>query len=118
MAKNILSKMKEDQQWQASMEGRADQYTLLAQLFDTCAEIVQGPSRGNQKLLLDGEILLVINQLWLRQRIDEFQFRDLIQDNEDLFTMWMELLKSIRECEIAVFKFVLSLLEEEMLDAE
>jgi len=118
MAQGIIEKMRQDQQWQASMVGREQQYSLLAQLFETAAEIIQGPSRGNQRLLLNGEILLNVCQLWKRQRIDEFKFRDLIQDNEDLFVMWMELLNAMRICEISVLKFVLSLLEEEELDAE
>lgn len=118
MAAQILDKMKQDQQWQASMVGRQEQYSLLAQLFDTAAEIVQGPSQENQRLLLEGDILLQVNQLWLRQRIDEFKFRDLIQDNEELFVTWMELLHAMRACEISVLRFVLSLLEEKPLDPE
>uniref|UniRef100_A0A7S4UVM0 Ion transport domain-containing protein n=1 Tax=Alexandrium monilatum TaxID=311494 RepID=A0A7S4UVM0_9DINO len=110
--------MEQDQQWQVSMEGREEQYSLLAQLFDTAAEIVQGPNRGNQLLLLDSEILLDLTQLWKRQRIDEFAFRELIQDNEDLFDMWMQLLRAMRLCEISALKFALSLLEEEYLDPE
>lgn len=86
---------------------------MLKQLFDTAAEIVQGPNRGNQKLLLESEILLDVNQLWMRQRIDEFTFRALLQDNEDLFEAFMKLLESMRLCEISVLKFLMSLLEEE-----
>eukprot|EP00441_Pelagodinium_beii_P041338 CAMPEP_0197644914 /NCGR_PEP_ID=MMETSP1338-20131121/17736_1 /TAXON_ID=43686 ORGANISM="Pelagodinium beii, Strain RCC1491" /NCGR_SAMPLE_ID=MMETSP1338 /ASSEMBLY_ACC=CAM_ASM_000754 /LENGTH=1454 /DNA_ID=CAMNT_0043218391 /DNA_START=9 /DNA_END=4373 /DNA_ORIENTATION=+ len=118
LARQVIDKMKADQQWQVSMEGSEDKYTLLGQLFDTAAEIVQGPTRSNQRLLLESELLLDVNQLWLRQRIDEFTFRDLLQDNEDLFEPWMNLLRAMRNCEISILKFLLSLLEEEELDAD
>ncbi|CAE8725672.1 unnamed protein product [Polarella glacialis] len=118
LARQVLDKMEADQKWQASMEGCEERYSLLAQLFKTAAEIVQGPNRGNQHLLLESEILLDINQLWLRQRADEFTFRDLLQDNEDLFGPWMSLLSSMRRCEISVLRFLMSLLEEEPLDPE
>jgi len=118
MAKLIMGKMRSDQEWQASMEGREEQYKLLSQLFDTAAEVVQGPNTGNQRLLLEGGMLAQVNDLWVRQRIDEVTFRMLIQDNEDLFPMWMSLLKTMRFCEIAALKFLLSLLEEEYLDSE
>jgi len=94
MANMILGKMKADQGWQASMDGREEKYNLLSQFFDAAAEIVQGPNRGNQALLLESEILLDVTRLWKLARIDEFKFRDLIQDNEDLFTTWMALLRS------------------------
>ena len=34
--------MKSDQQWQVSMGGSETKYSMLKQLFDTAAEIVQG----------------------------------------------------------------------------
>ena len=34
--------MKSDQQWQVSMVGSETKYSMLKQLFDTAAEIVQG----------------------------------------------------------------------------
>lgn len=118
LARQTVEQMKADQQWQVSMKGAETKYSMLKQLFDTAAEIVQGPNRGNQGLLLESEILLDVNQLWLRQRIDEFTFRALLQDNEDLFESFMKLLESMRLCEISVLKFLMSLLEEEELDPE
>ena len=118
LARQTVEQMKADQQWQVSMKGAETKYSMLKQLFDTAAEIVQGPDRGNQGLLLESEILLDVNQLWLRQRIDEFTFRALLQDNEDLFESFMKLLESMRLCEISVLKFLMSLLEEEELDPE
>eukprot|EP00931_Biecheleriopsis_adriatica_P055980 TRINITY_DN33185_c0_g1_i1.p1 TRINITY_DN33185_c0_g1~~TRINITY_DN33185_c0_g1_i1.p1 ORF type:complete len:3737 (+),score=795.69 TRINITY_DN33185_c0_g1_i1:1026-12236(+) len=118
LARETIEQMKADQQWQVSMAGGEECYALLGQLFDTAAEIVQGPTRANQKVLLESEILLDVNQLWLRQRIDEFVFRALLQDNEDLFEPWMRLLRAMRLCEISVLKFLLSLLEEEELNAD
>lgn len=118
LARQTIEQMKSDQQWQVSMGGSETKYSMLKQLFDTAAEIVQGPDRGNQKLLLESEILLDVNQLWIRQRTDEFTFRALLQDNEDLFESFMKLLRSMRNCEISVLKFLMSLLEEEELDPE
>ncbi|CAK9028783.1 4 [Durusdinium trenchii] len=118
LARQSIEQMKSDQQWQVSMKGSEIKYSMLKQLFDTAAEIVQGPNRGNQRLLLESEILLDVNQLWMRQRIDEFTFRALLQDNEELFEPFMKLLESMRLCEISVLKFLMSLLEEEELDPE
>jgi len=114
----ILNNMLEAQQWQASMTGREKQYVLLAQLFNTASELIQGPSRINQKLLLDANICCDISNLWKIVRIDEFAFRGLIQDNEDLADSWMDLLKVMREAEIAALMFLLSMLEEEPLDQD
>ena len=38
----IEDRMKSDQQWQVSMSGSETKYSMLKQLFDTAAEIVQG----------------------------------------------------------------------------
>eukprot|EP00445_Apocalathium_hangoei_P037165 CAMPEP_0203941156 /NCGR_PEP_ID=MMETSP0359-20131031/77589_1 /ASSEMBLY_ACC=CAM_ASM_000338 /TAXON_ID=268821 /ORGANISM="Scrippsiella Hangoei, Strain SHTV-5" /LENGTH=360 /DNA_ID=CAMNT_0050871675 /DNA_START=20 /DNA_END=1098 /DNA_ORIENTATION=- len=118
MLKMILVSMRSAQSWQASMEGREKQYILVQQLFETAAELVQGPNRANQALLLSNEICSDVNRLWTIVRIDEMAFRGLIQDNEDLFDSWMDLLKSMRMAEVAALKFLLSLHEEEELDAD
>jgi len=114
----IVSNMTEAQQWQASMNGREKQYVLICQLFDTASELVQGPSLSNQKLLLEAFVCVDINLLWKIVRIDEFAFRGLIQDNEDLADSWMELLQAMRFAELAALRFLLSLMEEEELDQD
>jgi len=118
MIKMILSSMRSAQDWQASMEGREKQYILVQQLFETAAELIQGPNRANQALLLENDICADVNRLWLIVRIDEFAFRGLIQDNEDLFDSWMDLLKAMRLAEVAALRFLLSLHEEEELDED
>eukprot|EP00928_Gymnodinium_smaydae_P073705 TRINITY_DN5685_c0_g2_i2.p1 TRINITY_DN5685_c0_g2~~TRINITY_DN5685_c0_g2_i2.p1 ORF type:complete len:2031 (+),score=578.31 TRINITY_DN5685_c0_g2_i2:833-6094(+) len=112
MIKLVLESMTGAQDWQASMTGRDKQYILVQQLFDTTAELIQGPNFRNQRLLLDQGICLDVGRLWVIVRIDEFSFRGLIQDNEDLADTWMELLESMRQAEISALRFLLSLLEE------
>eukprot|EP00933_Yihiella_yeosuensis_P029935 TRINITY_DN2358_c0_g1_i1.p1 TRINITY_DN2358_c0_g1~~TRINITY_DN2358_c0_g1_i1.p1 ORF type:complete len:937 (+),score=183.81 TRINITY_DN2358_c0_g1_i1:206-2812(+) len=114
----ILDSMLEAQNWQASMMGREKQYELVQQLFETAAELVQGPNLTNQRLLMEAGICADVNRLWTIARIDEYAFRGLIQDNEDLFDSWMDLLKIMRSSEVAALKFSLSLLEELELDQE
>ncbi|CAE8613787.1 unnamed protein product [Polarella glacialis] len=100
------------------MMGREKQYELVQQLFDTAAELIQGPNMNNQRLLMESGICSDINRLWLIARIDESAFRGLIQDNEDLSEPWMDLLRIMRSAEVSALKFALSLLEELMLDQD
>ncbi|CAJ1399520.1 unnamed protein product [Effrenium voratum] len=102
----ILASMQE-----VTMNGREKQYVLVQQLFDTAAELVQGPNRENQATLLENGICADINLLWQNLRRDEGLFRGLIQDNEELFDAWMDLLRVMRTAEIAALKFAMSLLE-------
>merc|ERR1719436_1349104 len=97
------------------MIGREKQYILLQQLFDTAAELIQGPNLTNQKLLLTVGVYNDVNRLWKIVRCDEAAFRGLIQDNEDLFDSWMDLLKCMRMSEVSALRFLLSLLEEKEL---
>ncbi|CAJ1352889.1 unnamed protein product [Effrenium voratum] len=106
---------------------------LVQQLFDTAAELVQGPNRENQATLLENGICgglgasssfpilslgADINLLWQNLRRDEGLFRGLIQDNEELFDAWMDLLRVMRTAEIAALKFAMSLLEEQQLSED
>jgi len=103
----ILESMQE-----ATMNGREKQYVLVQQLFDTAAELIQGPNLENQATLMENGICADINLLWRILRADEGTFRGLIQDNEELFDAWMDLLRVMRAAEIAALKFAMSLLEE------
>eukprot|EP00439_Symbiodinium_sp_Y106_P018068 s1697_g2.t1 len=103
----ILESMQE-----ATMNGREKQYVLVQQLFDTAAELIQGPNLENQATLMENGICADINLLWRSLRADEGTFRGLIQDNEELFDAWMDLLRVMRAAEIAALKFAMSLLEE------
>jgi hypothetical protein len=114
----ILRSMTQAQEWQISMKGRAEQYNLITQLCTTGAETIQGPHMGNQALLVNRGLCADLNTFFPIQRKDEFAFRNLIQDNEDLFEQWMQMLKTMREAEIAMIKFLASLLEELPLDKD
>jgi len=118
MLQLALDNMNDSQDWQASMTGREKQYTLIQQLFDTAAELIQGPNMNNQQLLLEIGVCMDVNRLWKIVHRDEFFFRSLIQDNEDLADAWMELLQCMRLAEISALRFVLSLLEEKPLDQD
>uniref|UniRef100_A0A7S4SW96 Ion transport domain-containing protein n=1 Tax=Alexandrium monilatum TaxID=311494 RepID=A0A7S4SW96_9DINO len=118
MIKMLLGSMLKAQDWQASMAGREKQYFFLQQLFETASELVQGPNMTNQRLLLNFGICADVNKLWLIVRKDEFEFRDLIQDNEDLFRSWMLLLCAMRKVEISALRLLLSLLEETPLEQD
>eukprot|EP00927_Polykrikos_kofoidii_P076835 TRINITY_DN73860_c0_g1_i1.p1 TRINITY_DN73860_c0_g1~~TRINITY_DN73860_c0_g1_i1.p1 ORF type:complete len:1051 (-),score=212.36 TRINITY_DN73860_c0_g1_i1:79-3231(-) len=118
MIQMVLDTMIGAQAWQASMSGRERQYILVQQLFDTAAELIQGPNLQNQTLLRNAGVCMNVNRLWLIARIDEIEFRGLIQDNEDLADSWMELLMAMRLAEISALRFLHSLLEEAPLDQD
>eukprot|EP00913_Durusdinium_trenchii_P025484 g23922.t1 len=109
----ILESMQE-----VTLNGREKQYVLVQQLFDTAAELIQGPSMENQATLLENGICADINLLWQNLRRDEGTFRGLIQDNEELFDTWMDLLRVMRSAEIAALKCAMSLLEELQLSED
>ena len=77
---------------------------------------VSGPCTQNQRIFLRKGICRDIEKLFELQRKDEEAFRNLMADNEDLRESWMDLCKTMRLMEIAILRFLYSLLEEDLLN--